>query len=374
MRLSAFSVALLMMLVPLTAGCDRGDGSGDDDGQTGDAAPDPLPTGTLAIKGSLANGDTPANVEVLKNQKVDLFRNDATLIGTAQSDDAGTFTIALAPGALAIPGTGYSLQGEEAATDDADHRFYLQATVPDDGSGKALGIKRKIKLTQSAATSMEADTAIFDTGLNSLTEVSAITGTIKFADPATTVTATDVYIPGKSFFARTGDDGAFQLLYVPEGTYTIRIQKGVYIKQVDVTVAAGKTTKLGELTVASTDRNPLPLAQVILGKWNTTCFYSDSVGGVSPEDPVTGAIEIKALDDVDLISGDNCLLRTTMAAPEVFVSLSVPSDGSIISKFAAMGGTYYLNMVSGYTNDKITVVYNSYLLGGNAIEVFTRAP
>lgn len=60
----------------------------------------------------------------------------------------------------------------------------------------------------------------------------------------------DVYIPGRSFFVRTGPDGTFTLNYVPAGTYTLIISRdGVKTRELSGTdaavVVARKITTLG---------------------------------------------------------------------------------------------------------------------------------
>jgi hypothetical protein len=204
-----------------------------------------------------------------------------------------------------------------------------------------------------------------------LKEITAITGTLAFADANVSLAGADIFIPGKPFFVRTGDDGAFSLLFVPAGTYMIRITKGYYIKDVTVSVTAGKTSDLGTLAVGSNERNPLPLASVLPGSWQVTCSYSDLPSGINPENPVTGAIVVTALDQISITSGDSCLLRTMGAADNFsnFSKLILMGDGAIVAKFTS----YYSSFITSYTNDQIVMdVDSSSLGGGTMIEIWTR--
>ncbi len=58
----------------------------------------------------------------------------------------------------------------------------------------------------------------------------------------------DVYIPGRSFFARTGTDATFLLNYVPPGAYTIVVSRqGFKVREIHASVTSGKLTDLGNV-------------------------------------------------------------------------------------------------------------------------------
>jgi hypothetical protein len=329
-----------------------------------------IPTQSLIITGSLANGEDASNTAVLQNKDVELIRNDGVIVAQGTTDTAGGFSVNVAAGALIIDssfstGTGLIETGEAATSDD--FTYTLQVKVPDDGSGRALGVRRKMELDDSALSAERK----LDTGISTLKEVTAITGTLAFADTTVSLAGADIFIPGKPFFVRTGDDGTFSLLFVPAGTYNIRITKSFYIKDVSVTVTAGRTSDLGTVTVESSERNPLPLASVLPGTWQVRCSYYDMAGGINPENPRTGTVVVTALDSIS-VTGDSCLLRTFAAADNFsnFTKFIVMGDGAIIGKFSS----YYSSLITSYTNDQIVMdIDNSSLATGKMIEVWTRS-
>ena len=63
----------------------------------------------------------------------------------------------------------------------------------------------------------------------------------------------NVYIPGRSFFARTGSQGEFRLSYVPPGTYSIVIERHGqrYASESGIRVLSRQITDIGTLTVCT---------------------------------------------------------------------------------------------------------------------------
>jgi hypothetical protein len=61
----------------------------------------------------------------------------------------------------------------------------------------------------------------------------------------------DVYIPGRSFFVRTGADGTFVLNYVPAGTYNLMIaREGIKVREMPgIVVASRRLANLGQVEV-----------------------------------------------------------------------------------------------------------------------------
>ncbi|MCX6127197.1 MAG: carboxypeptidase regulatory-like domain-containing protein, partial [Proteobacteria bacterium] len=117
--------------------------------------------------------------------------------------------------------------------------------------------------------------------------------TVAFSDSTVSVAGTDVFVPGKSLFVRTGSDGTFNFLFVPAGTYSIRIENGKYFKTQEVTVQSGKTTNAGTITVGLTERNPKALIEVIIGKWTTSTYDPGGTGATSVT-TTTGSVEVNS--------------------------------------------------------------------------------
>ena len=330
-----------------------------------------IPTNALVISGTLANGEDASNSAVLSGQEVAIIRNDGVIVAQGTTDVRGAFEVTAAAGALIIDSSfskaTTSLADEANKATTEDFSYTLQAKVPDDGAGRALGIRRKIDISDTSVSKE----GTLNIGQNELKEVTAIIGTLGFADANISLSGADVFIPGKPFFVRTGDDGNFSLLFVPAGTYKIRITKGFYIKDVTVNVTAGKTSDLSTVTVTSSERNPLSLASVLPGTWQSKCSYNDIAAGVNPENPRTGTITLTALDTIS-VTGQSCILRTMTAGVSFndFLKLIVFGDGALVAKFT---GIYFSTLITSYTNDQIVMdVDNSSLASGKVIEVWTR--
>ncbi|HYX39698.1 MAG TPA: carboxypeptidase regulatory-like domain-containing protein [Oligoflexus sp.] len=330
-----------------------------------------IPTQALIISGSVANGEDASNTAVLQNKEVELIRNDGVVVAQGTTDASANFSVDIAAGALIIDSsfsTATGLAETGTAATSLDFTYTLQVKVPDDGSGRALGVRRKVEIAEESLTTDR----MLDIGQTALKEVTAIIGNLAFADAGVTLAGADIFIPGKPFFVRTGDDGTFSLLFVPAGTYTIRITKGFYIKDVSVTVTAGQTTDLNTITVGSHERNPLPLSSVLPGTWQSKCYYNDIANGINPENPRTGTVVVTALDQV-AVTGHSCLLRTFAAGDSFanFSKLMVLGDGAIVAKLTS----FYSSLITSYTNDQIVMdIDNSSLASGKIIEVWTRSP
>ena len=329
--------------------------------------PSAPPSSALIIKGDLKNGDTPTNTTVTASQDVYIKSLSGEVVGTAKTDANGTYEIPILAGALSVGQTALQL-AEDTTPAIAATQYALISAVPDDGAGKALGINKTINITNSAVTSTSGSTGVISLGTSNLQEIGAITGSVSFSDTSVTKTGTDVYIPGKSFFVRTGSDGAFHLLFVPAGVYSLRIENGVYTKTVSVTVAANKTTILGAVTVGLSDRNPLPLADVLVGTWTSSCWSSaNSDLGTA----TTGVLTITSLTSTSY-TGASCLSQSTRsgASAVTLVSIQVLSDSSLylvhkITSTSVIEKT--LARVSAYSNNKMTLDF------GTGFEVYTRA-
>ncbi|MBI2058614.1 MAG: carboxypeptidase regulatory-like domain-containing protein [Nitrospirae bacterium] len=96
-----------------------------------------------------------------------------------------------------------------------------------------------------------------DLGSLSLAETGAIRGKVKRAD-ATSQLGIDVFIPGMSFVAKTDDDGNFNILYIPKGTYKLAAMFPGFEpnRWKDIVVESKKTTELPavELKRAAQDK------------------------------------------------------------------------------------------------------------------------
>jgi hypothetical protein len=355
--------------------CSGSDGGGGGGGS--DSEKDVIPTGALKVEGTIDNGDDPDNTDVLADQTVEIIRDDGEVVATTTTDDTGAYNVDLPAGALVI-GTQYQLtqdateetdsetaEEEEEAPSASLYSYTLQVKIPDDGNGKALGIREKVQIAESKVTD-----GVLNLGTNNLNEVAAIIGTVEFEEATQTATSVDVFIPGKPYFVRTGDDGSFNLFFVPAGDYSIRLVKGNYIKDVEVSVTAGTTLNVGTVTVGTTERNPLPLNLALIGNWDVVCTYYDTAGGVDPDNPKTGSLAITALDSFT-ITGDSCVMRTMAAAGGDGVAMRVLGDGGIAVENTS--GDFFFDPIMEYTNDHIVFYADNASMGASRmIEVWTR--
>ncbi|SME98213.1 hypothetical protein [Pseudobacteriovorax antillogorgiicola] len=361
------------------------DGSSDSNERAILESNSPVPTGALIISGTIENGEDANNNTVVSGEEVLLERNDGLVVSEASIAEDGSYTFDVAPGSLVVDGS-YSLTQTDGSTEgsdtsttedddvvgavDEEYTYTVRVEIPDDGQGKALGIRKKVSLKESDVSEDDQGLDTIALGTYQVRQVSAIVGTVAFADANVSLAGVDVYIPGEPYFVRTGDNGAFNLLFTPKGTYTLRLEKFPYIKDVSVTVENGVTTNLGTTTFASNERNPLPIEDVMIGTWNVTCYYNDSASGVSPESPKTGTLVVSSLSEVT-VTNDSCLLRTMAAAPAAFQQFIVLGDGAISGKH--QGDTYYIHTVMSYTNNEITFSADTTsLVSGSAIEVWSR--
>ncbi len=343
-------------------------GDGDEESQTGKVT---YPMGALQVSGSLTNGESDVDDAVISNQGVSLVRSDGATLASGTTDASGNFTIDVASGAL-MTGTSFSLLESSGSDVEDALQFYLVAKTADATSGKAVGVRRRVDLATNAATSSVGEETVFAVGATPLREVSAITGKIAFADSSVTLEGADIYIPGQPFFVRTGDDGIFNLFFVPAGSYNIRVSKAPFIKDVEVSVELGKTTNLDTVTIEVNERNPMPLADVLMGTWKSTCYYKDA-GSVSPENPATGQFTITALDSVTLDSGSSCILRTMGAGSNFtnFTKFIVLDDGALVGQH---GTSYFFYSVTNYSNSKINILINDVggISTGTAFEIIEK--
>ena len=311
------------------------------------------PTGALLVAGSLSNGKTPSNTSAVTGKEVAIKSLGGETIGSATTDSAGAFSISIAPDALQV-GTKTFLTGDDASN-LAGTLYSIVSSVPDDGDGKALGINKTIKLTKGNISSKSGDSDVIDLGSNPLLEIGAIVGSLSFADTAVSVQGADVYIPGKSFFVRTGSDGKFHLLLVPPGTYSLRLEKERYTKTVEVVVAANKTTNVGAVVVGVNDRNPLPLSQVLLGSWATKCWDTPD-----PGTPSEGVLTVNSLT-LTSYTGGSCISlssRNGGAGAVALQEIQVLSDSAIyvIHRIITTGVLEKrLWRITNYTNNQITI-------------------
>ncbi len=327
-----------------------------------------IPSGTLVVQGNLENSDDPANTSILASQPVTLQDTDGNLVGAATTDEDGSYEITIAAGSIVVEPSLSLVASSSLSTD----RFLLESTIEDDGTGKALGIRQQVDLDASMVTSTTEDSSIFDIGSSPLAQIGAISGTVSFADTTVINNKTDVFIPGKSFFVRTDANGSYHFLFVPAGTYTVRIENDIYYKEIDVTVEANTTTVVGETTVAITERDPLPLEDVILGNWNTNC-WRDTGDANDPVVAETGTIAIESLTSTSY-TGVSCLTKSVEfsadATKEDISQIYVLSDRAIIVVYAKISTSVKskeLYSVLGHTNNSMIIDM------GSKIEVFTRS-
>ena len=253
----------------------------------------------------------------------------------------------------------------KATTDDFS--YLIKAEVPDDGQGNAVGLRKNLDLSESNL--VEGRLLLGETPLK---EVTAIVGRISFENESVNVGLTDIFIPGKQFFIRTGDDGEFAMLFVPSGSYILRIQNGIYTKDIEVNLDPGKTLDLGGLVVSEKDRNPLPFADVFIGSWKTTCYFNTNMG-TTIVNPKSGTLVVTALDDVSF-TGDSCILRSFAAAGRPFEKFILLGDGGLGLVLSDSGGTdYYTHTIIKHDNNRIVIsAENTSIANGSVIEVFER--
>ena len=275
------------------AGCGSSSSNGGGGGTTTTTAADAPPTGTLAVSGTIT-ADSAAKGNTTKDQTVTLKNLSGDVVATGKTDSAGKYSITAQPGALTTSTTKTTLADDtDKAAAVAGSLFVISAAVKDTDAGKVFGFNRTVKLSTSNVTSKDGDTSTIDVGSTAMSEIGAIYGTLTFSDSTVSVAGTDVFVPGKSLFVRTGSDGTFNFLFVPPGTYSVRIENGKYFKTQDLTVVAGKTTNAGTVNVGLTDRNPKPLSEVIIGKW-TTETYDEGSSGATTVTTTTGSAEVKS--------------------------------------------------------------------------------
>ncbi|MDQ3235830.1 MAG: hypothetical protein M3Q07_28815, partial [Pseudobdellovibrionaceae bacterium] len=114
-----------------------------------------IPTQALIISGSVANGEDASNTAVLQNKEVELIRNDGVVVAQGTTDASANFSVDIAAGALIIDSsfsTATGLAETGAAATSQDFTYTLQVKVPDDGSGRALGVRRKVDIAEESLT------------------------------------------------------------------------------------------------------------------------------------------------------------------------------------------------------------------------------
>lgn len=96
-----------------------------------------------------------------------------------------------------------------------------------------------------------------DLGTLSLAETGAIAGKATLSDGSSAL-GTDVYVPGTSYVAKTDQNGAFIIMYVPEGQYDLVYQRDgfAYVTQSDIFVLPKKVTEVRTVELIAQDNTP----------------------------------------------------------------------------------------------------------------------
>lgn len=216
---------------------------------TGEGVPSSGLTQDVVVSGALALPDG-VDVSTLEGRRVDLKDQAGNTLASGYSGSDGAFSISA--GNIAI-------DAEVGALLGSGH--VIESVLEDDGDGNVLAVNQSVDLTSAVGGIVDAGKALF-------AEVSAIKGQIKFVNPDGSENETlakmgaDVFLPGFSFFARTAYDGSFLILYVPADTYDLRIEKGAFSYETDVTVEAQTTLNLGTVSIQTDTEAPTTSASV----------------------------------------------------------------------------------------------------------------
>ena len=203
-------------------------------------------TGRLEVQADDAGGTPPK----LDNQKVEMQSSAGQTVGTTYTDAKGNYTF----------NTG-QLNTSTSSLAIAASSYVISSIIDHTAGNKVLGLKKTITLDPENFVG-----GVYDVGASRMTEIGAIRGVIKFINadgtdnPKVSTVGAEAYLVGKSFFAKTGDEGVFLLLYVPAGEHTLRIEKGRFAKEQKVTVLDNKTLSLGDIKVQTDTDAPASTA------------------------------------------------------------------------------------------------------------------
>ncbi|MBF0443367.1 MAG: chitobiase/beta-hexosaminidase C-terminal domain-containing protein, partial [Oligoflexales bacterium] len=223
-----------------------------------EAASPPPPTSIpsiVPVSGQLALPvDNPNSASLFAGRSVEIQDATGRSLASGFSDSKGNFSISL-NGQLLVPsGSGAGLLANEK-------EFFVTSVIDEDGNGKVLGVKQSIKIGADSIVNGKIEAGKFP-----FAEVAAIKGIIKFINPdksENTVVpkiGTDVYLPGFSLISKTDMSGKFLILYVPEGAYTLRIERVSITKEMKIQVAANTTLNLETIEVMSDSQAPITSA------------------------------------------------------------------------------------------------------------------
>ncbi len=197
----------------------------------------------LAITGSLSlnsfEGDTGAKGKAnLVDQPVEIQDDNGETVATGKTNLNGQFHINLGGASLV------NAEGNDVNMLKRPRMFKVKGVVVDDGEGNVLGARNTVIIDPSRLT-REDGNSTFDSGAHQVQKIGAIVGKIELEAGASPL-GIDVYIPGTSLNAKTDENGAFYLTFVPPGNYSVQIEKDGYgsISLADIQVRKKQTTKI----------------------------------------------------------------------------------------------------------------------------------
>lgn len=208
------------------------------------------------------SGSSPAPVAETPVETVDDPATGTTTPVTYGGTVAGTVALSAGAPESSIAGANVSVAAhpELSAVTDASGAFEMHNVLPGtlelyvtsaDGAAltagaAAYGVKFPEVIVSDGKTT--------DLGTSELKRTGSLTGRVTFLENPNdlALAGSDVFVPGTSFLAKTGDDGSFTLGGLPEGSYKLQIQHtGFAVQRIDaVTIVSGETADLGEVPLS----------------------------------------------------------------------------------------------------------------------------
>lgn len=170
----------------------------------------------------------------------------------ADAPSAGGGSEMLPPGIM--EGLIARLEGTDFATPVAPDGFFQFRGVPEGLYALIIENPENPDLRLRLAQIRVRRGITWDLGLIRLRQTGRILGTV-LLEGADYHMGTDVYLAGLRLLAKTDRDGSFRMFFVPEGSYTVVMERPgfVSVEVSDVHVTAGEDTDLGTITLRRSD-------------------------------------------------------------------------------------------------------------------------